>query len=571
MKSLFKFFKNYIKECILGPAFKLLEASFELFIPLVVANIIDVGIAGNDSNYIVRMVLIMVLLGIIGLTCSLSAQYFSAKAAVGFATKLRSALFSHIQSLSYTEIDKIGSTTLINRMTTDINKLQDGVNMTLRLFLRSPFIVFGAAIMAFTIDAKASLIFVVVIILLSIVVYGIMIITIPMYKNLQGALDKLLGKTKDNLNGVRVIRAFRLEESEKEDFNSKNNQYISKQLVVGRISGLTNPITFVIINIGLVYLVYKGALRVDSGVLTQGQVVALVNYMSQILVELIKLANFIVLDIKALASASRIEAIFKMENTMEEGSAILPQNIDKLAFENVSLTYANAGDETLSNISFEAYKGETIGIIGGTGSGKTSLVNLIPRFYDATKGTVSINDKLVNEYAFDSLRENISVVPQKAVLFAGTVRKNMKMGAPNASDEDIWKALNIAMADSFIKDKENQLDYELNAGGKNLSGGQRQRLTIARALIKKSGILILDDSSSALDVVTESNLRKNLKEMENPPITFIVSQRISSIMHADKILVMDDGKLAGVGKHNDLLDSCKVYREIYNSQFGGVS
>lgn len=554
----------------MGPLFKLLEASFELIIPLVVASIIDVGIGKSDTNHIIRMFIIMILLGVIGLTCSLSAQFFSAKAAVGFASRLREALFSHIQTLSYTELDGIGSTTLIGRMTTDINKLQDGVNMTLRLFLRSPFIVFGAAIMAFTIDAKISLIFVIVIVLLSIVVYGIMIITIPMYRKLQNSLDGLLGLTKENISGSRVIRAFGLEESEKELFGTKNREYISRQLTTGRISALTNPVTTAIINAGLIVLIYKGAVKVDAGVLTQGQVVALVNYMSQILVELVKLANFIVLDIKALASASRIEAVLLMKNTMEEGSRIL-SDVDSIEFKDVSLVYNNAGAETLENISFKASRGELIGIIGGTGSGKTSLVNLIPRFYDASKGNILINDTDIKTYTFESLRDKIAVVPQKAALFAGTIRKNMCMGNSNISDEKIWNAIRIAMAEEFVKEKSEGLDYCLNAGGKNLSGGQRQRLTIARAIVKDSDVLILDDSLSALDVLTESKLRNNLKEMSHGPVIFLVSQRVVSISKADRIIVMDDGKIAGIGKHEELLNNCDVYKEIYASQVGGVS
>lgn len=554
----------------MGPLFKLLEASFELLIPLVVANIIDIGINKSDSDYVIKMIVIMVLLGVIGLTCSLTAQYFSAKAATGFATKLREALYDHIQTLSYTELDKLGSNTLIARMTTDINKLQDGVNMTLRLFLRSPFIVFGAAIMACTIDIKASVIFGVVIVLLSIVVYGIMIITIPMYRKIQTSLDKLLGATKDNLNGVRVIRAFRLEEDEKKQFENRNKEYVDNQLIAGRISSLTNPLTFVIINAGLIVLIYKGALNVESGVLSQGQVVALVNYMSQILVELIKLANFIVLDIKALASAGRIENVFKIQNSMLDGNENIDGQIESLEYKNVSLTYNMAGAETLTGISFKANRGELIGIIGGTGSGKTSLINLIPRFYDVTSGEILINDKNVKNYAFDDIRNRIAVVPQKAVLFAGSVRKNMQMGQNDIADDTIWEALRIAMAEEFIKEKEATLDYELNAGGKNLSGGQRQRLTIARALIKRPDVLILDDSSSALDVVTESKLRNNLKTLDYSPVLIVVSQRVSSIMNADKIIVLDDGKAAGIGTHDELMDSCKVYKEIYASQFGGA-
>lgn len=569
MKSLIIYFEGLKKECFFGPLFKLLEASFELLIPLVVAGIIDKGIGREDNIYIFKMVGVMVLLGIIGLTCSLTAQYFSAKAATMFSRKLREALFTHINTLSYTELDKLGSTTLITRMTTDINKLQDGVNMTLRLFLRSPFIVFGAAIMAFTIDLKAAVVFLLVIPLLSIVIYGIMIITIPMFKMLQSKLELLLGHTKDNMNGVRVIRAFNLEENEKEIFHEKNADYVKMQLSTGMISALTNPLTFVIINLGLIVLIYIGALRTDMGILSQGQVVALVNYMSQILIELIKLANFIVLDIKALASAERIENVFTVKNSMIDGNELLSDKIESIKFDNAALTYENSSEEVLTDISFSAKTGETIGIIGGTGSGKTSLINLIPRFYDASKGEILVNGRNIKNYKLESLRDKIYLVPQKAVLFKGSIRKNMQMGNSSITDMEIQKALELAEA-SFVNDKENGLDYELNAGGKNLSGGQRQRLTIARALVQKPEVLVLDDSLSALDLVTEKKLRENLKNNLSELITFIVSQRISSIMHADKIIVLDDGNLAGIGSHKELLENCQVYKEIYASQSEGV-
>lgn len=569
MKSLLKFFDGYKKECILGPLFKLLEASFELLIPLVVARIIDVGLQQENVNYIIKMCIIMVSLGIIGLTCSLCAQFFSAKAAVGFATKVRNALFSHLQSLSYTEIDKLGTGTMITRMTTDVNQLQSAVNMTLRLFLRSPFIVAGALVMACTISRKAGFIFLVVIILLSIVIYGVMIITMPMYKAVAAALDKVLVRTRDNLSGVRVIRAFRLEKNEKASFDQENDNYVRLQRRVGSISAVTNPITFAIINLGLIYLIWTGAISVFEGSLTQGEVVALVNYMSQILVELVKLANFIVLDIKGLASASRIENILKIENSMKEG---LLKEADKkteaaICFRNVSLTYSGIDEESLTDISFEVKRGETFGIIGGTGSGKTSVINLIPRFYDASKGEVLVNDVAVREYTFDTLRELIGIVPQKAVLFKGSLRDNLRWGQENATDEELMAALKASQAYDFVENKGEGLDLMVDEGGKNFSGGQRQRLTIARALVRKPEILILDDSFSALDYLTDKSLREELGRLDWNPTIVLVSQRTSSIMHADKILVLDDGDMAGIGTHEELLNDCKVYKEIYASQF----
>jgi len=571
MKSCLKYFKGYIRECILGPLFKLLEATFELFVPTVITAIIDIGIAGNDKNYIVSRIFILVALAVIGLVCSLTAQYFSAKAATGFAAKIRSAMFKRVQTFSYSEIDKIGTATIINRMTSDVNQLQSGVNMTLRLFLRSPFIVFGAMIMAFTINRKISLIFLVVIVLLSIVVYGIMIITIPKQSAVQKGLDRVLTRTRDNLSGVRVIRAFGKEEGEQEAFKNDNDILTKMQIITGQISALTNPITFIIVNLGIVYLMYRGAINVSLEILTPGQVVALLNYMSQILVELIKLAGFILLDIKAFAAAKRIEEVLNIQSTMEEGTEVIASGSKALSvrFEDVSLKYGESKEDSVYGVTFEAKPGDTIGIIGGTGSGKSSIINLIPRFYDATNGKVFIDEKNVKEYTFESLRQAIGVTPQKAVLFSGSIRDNMKWGNENATDEEIWEALKNAMAYDFVIEKEGKLDYMITKGGKNLSGGQRQRLTIARALVSKPGILILDDSASALDALTDANLRKRLREMDNAPTVFIVSQRSASIMQADKIIVLDDGKVSGIGTHQELLDNCDVYREIHESQFGG--
>lgn len=571
MKSLFCYFKGYKKECVLGPLFKLLEASFELFIPLVVVQIIDVGIVNQDRDFIIKMCLIMVALGVIGLVCSLTAQYFSAKAAVGFSRKLKTALFANIQKLSYGEIDTLGTSTMITRMTSDVNQLQSGVNLTLRLFLRSPFIVFGAMLMAFTINAKAAMVFVVVIPLLAVVVYGIMLLTIPMYKKVQAALDQVLGITRANLTGARVIRAFGKEEEEIKDFGISNGELVKMQTAVGKISALMNPLTFVIINIGTAWLVWRGALQVDSGIIKQGEVVALVNYMSQILVELIKLASLIITITKALACAGRIENVILMKSDMEEGEKEKNENYTgnpgKVAFRNVCLKYKNGAEEALTDINFEVMPGSVFGIIGGTGCGKTSVVNLIPRFYDATKGTVLMDDMDVKEYKYTALRDKIGVVMQKAVLFSGSIRKNMQWGNSQATDEEIWKALEIAQAKEFVEEKEGGLDYWIEQGGKNLSGGQRQRLTIARALVKKPQILILDDSASALDYVTDAALREALRRMENSPTTFIVSQRTSSIMYADQILVLEDGDVAGLGTHEELLKTCEVYKEIYDSQF----
>ena len=575
MKNLIIYIKEYSKECVLGPLFKLLEACFDLIVPLVMAGIIDNGIAGNDKGYVFRFGGVLVLLAIVGLTCSITAQYFAAKAAVGFAANVRHALFAHIESLSYSEMDTIGTSTLITRMTSDINQMQSGVNMALRLFLRSPFIVFGAAIMAFTIDVKAALIFVVVIPLLAIVVYGIMFISMPMYKRVQAELDKVLGRTRQNLTGVRVIRAFNKEESEKKNFCEENEELTRLQMHVGRISALTNPVTYVMINVALLVLLWVGAIRINAGSLTQGQVVALINYMSQILVELIKLANTIVLSTKAVACANRVSSVFDIKTSLtsgdykaNEGSIAKKEGIS-VCFNHVNMKYAGAGEESLTDIDFKAEAGSTIGVIGGTGSGKSSLVNLIPRFYDVSEGQVLVDGRDVREYDLTGLREKIGVVPQKAVLFHGTIRENICWGNNDATDEEIIKALRSAQALEVVAGKEGKLDCMIEQGGRNLSGGQRQRLTIARALVRKPSILILDDSSSALDFATDAKLRKSLKELDYNPTVFIVSQRTSSIQHADMILVLDDGKLVGKGTHEELVQNCDVYKEIYMSQFKG--
>jgi ABC-type multidrug transport system fused ATPase/permease subunit len=571
MKSLLKYIKDYKKESILAPLFKMLEASFELMVPLVMAAIIDTGIANGDINYIFRMGGVLVLLAAVGLISAVTAQYFSAKAAVGFATKLRTALFSHIQSLSYTELDTIGTSTLITRMTSDVNQLQNGVNLTLRLLLRSPFIVFGAMIMAFTVDVKAALIFVVAIPLLAIVVFGIMIVSMPLYKKVQTALDKILGRTRENLAGARVIRAFGNEPTEIDAFEKENELLLNTQVFVGKISAAMNPVTYIIVNIALVVLLWTGAIRVDLGVITQGAVVALVNYMSQILVELVKMANLIIQLTKALACAKRVEAIFdkkpSMENGLAKGENTNNNSTEVISFENVGLTYSGAGDEALSDIDFKVGKGETIGIIGGTGSGKSSIVNLIPRFYDATRGNIRLFGNNIKDYDIEFLRSKIGIVPQKAVLFAGTIRENLLWGNENATDEDIEQALEISQAKEFVDTKEGGLDFGIAQGGKNLSGGQKQRLTIARALVRKPDILILDDSASALDYATDAKLRSAIKHMENDMTVIIVSQRASSIQYADKIIVLDDGKMAGIGTHVELLEGNEIYQEIYYSQF----
>lgn len=569
MKSLFRYLGSYKKESILGPLFKLLEASFELLVPLIMADIIDVGIKNGDRSYIIERCIIMVFLGIIGLACSITAQYFSAKAAVGFATKLRHSLFAHIQGLSYSEIDTIGTSTMITRMTSDINQLQSGVNLVLRLFLRSPFIVFGAMIMAFKINIKAALIFVVTIPLLSIVVFGIMLITIPMYKKVQGSLDRVLGITRENLTGARVIRAFNKEKSEIDNFNSSTVQLANIQMKVGKISALMNPMTYVIINLATAALIWSGAIKVDTGVLGTGDVVALVNYMSQILVELIKLANLIITVTKAFASAGRIQSIFELNSTMEfpKNAPKVKETDEAVRFENVALKYAGGGENAISGINLSVKKGQTIGIIGGTGSGKSSLVNLIPRFYDATEGTVYVDGVNVREYPMEILRDKIGVVMQKAVLFKGTIEENLKWGKNNATDQDLLKAARISQSEEFIDKKDEKFQSYVAQGGKNLSGGQRQRLTIARAVIKEPDILILDDSASALDFATDAKLRKAIREIKDDITTFIVSQRAASIQYADQIVVLDDGMVAGIGSHDELIKNCEVYQEIYYSQF----
>lgn len=577
MKKLLCYLKGYEKETVLAPLFKMLEALLELFVPLVMAAVIDVGIAGGDRRYIVRMCLLLVALGIIGLVCSVTAQFFAAKAATGFSTKLRHALFSHIQSLSYTEMDQIGTSTLITRMTSDVNQVQSGVNLFLRLFLRSPFIVFGAMVMAFTVDVKAALVFVVTIPLLSVVVFGIILWTMPLYQKVQGRLDRVLGLTRENLSGARVIRAFNKEEDEKKRYREENDALAGVQKFVGGISGLMNPAAYVIINGAVIAILYTGAVRVDIGSLTQGEVIALVNYMSQILVELVKMANLIITLTKAVACGNRVQGVLETKSSMAfraagtdesaagEGNA--GAGAPAVEFRHVSLTYAGAGSEALTDISFSIRKGDTLGIIGGTGSGKTSVVSLIPRFYDATAGTVLVDGRDVKEYGKEELRKKIGVVPQKAVLFAGTIAENLRWGKEDASDEELRRALEISQAAEFVEKKDGGLDAPVLQGGKNLSGGQRQRLTIARALVRRPKILILDDSASALDFATDAALRRALKTMDDAPTVCIVSQRTSSIRYADQILVLEDGKVAGLGTHEQLLKTCPVYQEIHYSQF----
>lgn len=570
MRLVLTYLKDYKKESILAPLFKMLEASFELFVPLVVAAIIDVGIAGLDRPYIVRMGAVLVGLALVGLLCSVTAQYFSAKAATGFATKLRHALFAHLQSLSFSQVDMVGTSTMITRMTSDINQVQSGVNMTLRLFLRSPIVVFGAMIMAFTVDVRAALIFVAAIPLLSVVVFGIMLVTIPMYKNVQQALDKVLAKTRENLTGVRVIRAFNQEEQEIRGFKERNEALTAAQKYVGKISAAMNPVTYAIVNGALIALIWTGALRVDNGYLTQGEVVALVNYMSQILVELVKLANLIILMTKAAACANRVEAVFAIEPDMRRtaaGKAAEAETENVVVFEHTGLAYHGASEEAVSDISFTVKRGQTIGIIGGTGSGKSTIVNMIPRFYDATAGRVLVDGADVREYPVEELRRKVGVVLQKAVLFKGSIRENLKWGKEDASDEELWRALEISQAKEFVDTKEGGLDYQIEQGGKNLSGGQKQRMTIARAVVRDPEILILDDSASALDFATDAKLRQSIRAMKDKLTVFIVSQRASSIQYADQIIVMDDGRIAGIGTHTELLASCEVYKEIYDSQF----
>lgn len=569
MKKLWKYMRDYRREGILAPLFKLLEASLELLVPLVMAQIIDIGIANGDGGFILSRCGILAALAAVGLVCSITAQYFAAKASVGFAAKLRSTLFKHIQSLSYSKLDTQGTGTLIARITGDINQVQSGMNLALRLLLRSPFVVFGAMIMAFTIDVKAALVFVVTIPLLSIVVFGIMLWSIPMYKKVQARLDKVLGITRENLSGVRVIRAFCKEDEERREFGERNATLTKLQLMVGRVSAAMNPATYIMINLGIAVLIYVGALRVDSGILTQGQVVALYNYMSQILVELVKLASLIITITKALACAGRVSAVLDVESDMH-GADTMPKEIDtdeEVRFENVEFGYATGGEPALSGISFSVKKGETMGIIGGTGSGKSSLVSLIPRFYDATGGHVYIKGNDVKDYPLGALREMVGMVPQKAVLFKGTIRENLRWGNADATEEEMERALSDAQALEIVKAKPEGLDSPVAQNGKNLSGGQRQRLTIARALIKKPEILILDDSASALDYATDLALRRSLAALSYKPTVFIVSQRASSILHADKIAVLDEGKMVGLGTHDELMQTCPVYREIYYSQY----
>lgn len=578
MKKLLIYLKDYKKECFCAPLFKLLEAIFELIVPLVVARIIDEGIGGNDNQVIIRNGLLMIALGVIGMLSAFTAQYFSAKAATGFGTRLRHSLFAHIQSLSYTEMDTIGISTLITRMTSDINQTQNCVNMVLRLFMRSPFIVFGAMIMAFTVNVKAALIFVVAIPLLSVVVFGIILSTIPMYKKVQNKLDQVTGVTRENLNGARVIRAFHKEQDEIKNFTDNTQELTVLQMKAGRVSALMNPITLIIVDGAICALLYQGAFQVNTGILTQGQVIALVNYMSQILVELVKLANLIVTITKAVACGNRIEAVLSTQSSMvEKENAIRKSTVETdemVRFEQVSLVYQNAGSASISDIDFVAKKGQTIGVIGGTGSGKSSLLNLIPRFYDATMGNVYVDGVNVKDYQIDALRSMIGVVPQKAVLVKGTIRSNLLWGNENATEEELKEALRISQALEFVEKKEGKMDALVSQNGKNLSGGQRQRLTIARALVKKPRILILDDSASALDFATDAALRKAIKEMDGDTTVFIVSQRASSVRYADQIICLDDGEIVGIGSHEKLLSECEVYQEIFYSQYekteGGV-
>lgn len=568
MKQFIHYLRDYKKESIIGPLFKLLEASFELLVPLVMASIIDKGITGNDTGHIWQMGGILVLLALIGLICSITAQYFAAKASVGFGTAIRRDLFAHINTLSYKEIDKLGTSTLITRITSDINQMQTVVNLVLRLFLRSPFVVIGAMIMAFTVNVKAALIFVVAIPLLSIVVFGIMLSTVPLYKKVQKKLDRILLSTRENLAGVRVIRAFRRQEHEAEVFDETSDELYTLQVFVGKVSAVLNPVTYVIVNVSLIAIIWIGGVEVDNGLITTGEVTALINYMSQILVELIKLVNLIINFTKGIACSNRVQDIFneKASLTAPETSASLPVTDSAVSFEDVSFSYNNGQEAALEHITFMAKKGETIGIIGGTGSGKSSFINLIPRFYDCSAGAVKVNGLNVKEYAFDDLRNRIGVVPQKAVLFKGTIRENMKWGNQAATDEEIMEALTIAQAKEVVEGKEGGLDFVIEQEGKNLSGGQRQRLTIARAMVKKPEILILDDSASALDFATDSKLRKAIAACKTASTVFIVSQRSASVRNADKILVLDDGIAVGIGTHDELYETCEVYKEICDSQ-----
>ena len=567
LKNLLKYLKGYEKQCVLGPLFKLLEATFELLVPLVVARIVDQGIGTGDTGYIVKMCLVMVALGVIGLAMAVCAQYFSAVAAVGFSARLRHVLMEHILHLSYSQIDQLGTSTMVTRMTSDINQVQNGVNLTLRLLLRSPFVVFGAMIMAFTIDFQAALVFAGVIPVLSLIVFGIMLITMPMYKRVQSALDGVTSATRQNLAGVRVLRAFCKEDTEIVGFEQQTNGLTARQLSAGRISALMNPVTYVVINLAVVILVKVGAVKVEHGVLTQGLVIALYNYMSQILVELIKMANLIINMTKASACAARVDGILKIEPAQQDGIRAADKLRGAVEFRDVTVRYQGSGEPALEHISFQAAPGETIGIIGGTGSGKTTLIHLIPRFYDAEQGQVLLDGVDVKEYRMESLHQCIGLVPQKSVLFQGTIRDNLKWGNPNASDDQLWDALETAQAGDVVSGKEGGLDAPVEQGGANFSGGQRQRLTIARALVRRPAILILDDSASALDYATDARLRMAIRQMDNPPTTFIVSQRAASVRYADEILVLEDGALVGKGTHEELLGSCAVYQEIYYSQF----
>lgn len=577
MKKLLKYFKNYRKEAICAPVFKIIEAIFELLVPLVVAKIIDVGIPSGDKGYIVGMCGIMILFGAIGLASTLTAQYFSAKGAVGFSSTIRQALFDHIQSLSFTELDRLGTSTLITRLTNDINQVQTGVNLTLRLLMRSPIIVFGAMIMAFTIDVKSALIFVGVIPALSVVVFGIMLVSIPLYAKVQARLDKVLLKTKENLAGARVIRAFCMEESETADFVEKNESLAKIQKFVGKISSVMNPMTYVIVNLGIIFLLYRGAVEVDNGRLTQGMVIALYNYMSQILVELVKLANLIISITKSVACGNRIQAVLDIEPSMDDGNVSSGDKSSEYAveMEGVSFKYASASADSIEDINLKIKKGETLGVIGSTGCGKTTLISLIPRFYDCTAGTVKVNGVDVKDYTQETLREKVAVVMQKTVLFNGSIRDNIRWGNENATDEEISRAVSSAQAADVVASKPEGLDFIVEQGGKNLSGGQQQRLSIARALVRKPEILILDNSSSALDYATEAALRKSISELDFKPTVITVSQRVSAVMHSDRIMVLEDGRAVGLGTHEELLKNCPEYKELYESQIksskGGVS
>lgn len=568
MKKLLVYLKDYTMETILGPLFKLLEASFELLVPLVIASLIDKGITGGDKSYVIKMCLILVALCFVGFSCAITAQFFAAKAAAGFAAKVKRALFDNIQKLSFADMDKVGTSAMITRMTSDINQVQQGVNLTIRLLLRSPFVVLGAMVMAFTIDVRKALIFLVTIVLLSVVVGIIMSWSIPRYGNIQKGLDTILGLTRENHTGVRVIRAFGLEEKEKKNFHEKNNALLKLQEHVGTITALMNPITYAILNLAVAFLIYRGSLSVNDGSLSQGQVVALYNYMSQILVELIKFANLVITVTKAIASGNRVQELLEMKTSMKDGSVTdFEKTADHVVFDGASMRYEGDSEESLEDITFTVKRGERIGVIGGTGSGKSSLINLIPRFYDVSRGSVTIDGRNVKEYSLEALRERIGIVPQKAVLFHGTIRDNIRWGKNDATDEEIYEALRIAQAEEIVRGKEGELDYVASQGGKNFSGGQKQRLTIARALVRKPEILILDDSASALDYLTDKKLREAIASMKDAPTTFIVSQRTSSVMNCDKIVVLDNGRAVGIGTHEELMAGCDLYREIYDSQY----